>query len=112
MEKASIVQQRLNHIVSVQKGKLPRKVVSSNLFLGTLGECKVKGKGLMIGLSFQNPSFGEVIKNECFANGLLLETCGPFDEVVKLFPALTISNKELTQGLDVLEHVIETHATT
>ena len=39
---------------------------------------------------------------ECFERGLLVETSGPDDEVLKLLPALTITNDELDRGLDII----------
>ena len=37
-----------------------------------------------------------------FAAGLLFELCGRWDEVIKLMPPLTIEERTLQEGLDVL----------
>jgi diaminobutyrate-2-oxoglutarate transaminase len=37
-----------------------------------------------------------------FDLGMLVETAGPADQVVKLMPPLTISSEELTHGLGLL----------
>ncbi|MGZ6834197.1 MAG: diaminobutyrate--2-oxoglutarate transaminase, partial [Mycobacteriaceae bacterium] len=43
-----------------------------------------------------------------FDNGLLAETSGPSDEVVKLLPALTITEDELDHGLKILAEATDT----
>ena len=44
----------------------------------------------------------EAVRAECFAGGLVLETCGRADEVLKVTPPLTISADELDRGLGIL----------
>ena len=43
---------------------------------------------------------------KCFERGLIIETAGPNDEVVKCLCPLIITEAELTQGLDWLEDAI------
>ncbi|MFG3250283.1 hypothetical protein [Streptomyces sp. NPDC048187] len=38
--------------------------------------------------------------------GLLLETAGPRDEVVKLLPPLTVTGEQLEQGLGILDEAV------
>ncbi|MBN9096632.1 MAG: diaminobutyrate--2-oxoglutarate transaminase, partial [Pseudonocardia sp.] len=38
-----------------------------------------------------------------FERGLLMETSGPSDEVMKVMPALTITDDELTEGLEIVK---------
>ena len=45
-----------------------------------------------------------------FDAGLVIETAGPDDGVLKLMPPLTISVDELTFGLDVIETAIDAAA--
>jgi len=67
-------------------------------------ECR--GVGLMQGVEFYDENMSEQVVKDCFENKLLIETCGPKDQVVKLMPALTI-NKDLLQiALDQLRDVI------
>jgi diaminobutyrate-2-oxoglutarate transaminase len=67
-------------------------------------ECR--GVGLIQGVEFYDENMSEQVIKDCFANKLLIETCGPKDQVVKLMPALTI-NKDLLQiALDQLRDVI------
>lgn len=68
---------------------------------------KVKGRGLMQGIACQNGSIAEQIARECFALGMVIETAGPEDEVIKFFCPLTISQEELATGLERFEQAIE-----
>ncbi len=43
-----------------------------------------------------------------YDQGLLAETSGPSDEVVKLLPPLTISEEDLDHGLSILRQATET----
>lgn len=62
----------------------------------------VRGRGLLSGLLYADPDHAERIAAECYTRGLLVETSGPEDEVVKIMPPLTISETELRAGLDIL----------
>lgn len=67
----------------------------------------VRGRGLIQGLVTPIGSdMANEISKKCFAKGLIVETSGAQDEVVKLLPALTISSKELQQGLHILEQSV------
>lgn len=68
--------------------------------------CAVRGRGLVAGLVMKNVALADKISAACFHQGLIIETCGPNGEVVKLLPPLTISNPELKQGLAILDKVI------
>ncbi|MET8894026.1 diaminobutyrate--2-oxoglutarate transaminase [Streptomyces albogriseolus] len=60
---------------------------------------EVRGRGLAWGMEFADPSRATAVCARAFELGLLLETSGPQDEVVKLFPPLTIEDQELEEGL-------------
>lgn len=61
-----------------------------------------KGRGLARGLQFGAPEKAGEVARECFSRGLLVETSGPQDEVVKLLPPLTVTDEELTRGLGII----------
>ncbi|WP_067700578.1 diaminobutyrate--2-oxoglutarate transaminase [Nocardia jejuensis] len=61
-----------------------------------------RGRGLVQGLVFDDASLAAKVCKTAFERGLLLETAGPEDEVVKLLPPLTITNAELDHGLEIL----------
>ncbi|MFL0557628.1 MULTISPECIES: diaminobutyrate--2-oxoglutarate transaminase [Paenibacillus] len=65
---------------------------------------KLRGKGMIQGIAFEQPGMAEKLAEFAFASGLILETSGPNHEVAKLMPPLTIENKTLEQGLQILEH--------
>lgn len=62
----------------------------------------VRGRGLIWGLGFEDPALAGQIAREAFARGLLVETTGPRDEVVKILPPLVIERELLDRGLSVL----------
>lgn len=52
---------------------------------------------------------GEVaaeIQRQAFAKGLMIETCGPMGEVVKVMPPLTIEAQDLAAGFGILDAII------
>jgi diaminobutyrate-2-oxoglutarate transaminase len=61
-----------------------------------------RGRGLVHGLAFAAPGRASKVAAEAFDRGLLVETSGAEDEVVKLLPPLTTSTDELSQGLAIL----------
>lgn len=69
------------------------------------GGVRVKGRGMMQGLSFEEPELAQKVARAAFARGLIIETSGPDSELVKCLPPLTIEDKDLEKGLDILEEV-------
>jgi diaminobutyrate-2-oxoglutarate transaminase len=61
-----------------------------------------RGRGFAQGLVFEDPAKASAVVKACFERRLLLETSGPEGEVVKAMPALTITEAELDEGLDIL----------
>jgi diaminobutyrate-2-oxoglutarate transaminase len=69
-----------------------------------------RGRGMAQGLKFDDESSAAAVCRRSFEHGLLMETSGPRDEVVKLLPALTTSIEDLDTGLDVLAESLVTVA--
>jgi diaminobutyrate-2-oxoglutarate transaminase len=65
-----------------------------------------KGRGLMAGISFDDPAVAQEIAAEAVGMGLLIETAGSHGEVVKLLPPLTIEEQVLIEGLRRLQAAI------
>ncbi|WP_069170585.1 diaminobutyrate--2-oxoglutarate transaminase [Streptomyces griseus] len=65
----------------------------------------VRGRGLIQGL-VAGEGVADEVAGEAFTRGLLVETAGPRDEVVKLLPPLTASDAELAEGLSLLEQSV------
>ncbi|MBE1491525.1 diaminobutyrate--2-oxoglutarate transaminase [Plantactinospora soyae] len=62
----------------------------------------VKGRGMMRGVDVGSGALAARITRRCFAEGLMLETSGPYDEVVKVLAPLTTPDDVLDDGLDIL----------
>ncbi len=65
-------------------------------------ELTPKGRGLARGLAFSQPELAAKSCAAAFERGLIIETAGPTDEVMKLMPPLTITDAELEEGLAVV----------
>jgi diaminobutyrate-2-oxoglutarate transaminase len=65
-----------------------------------------RGRGLVWGLEFHDRARARRVARRAFELGLLVETSGPLDEVVKLLPALTITPDELDEGLRTLARAV------
>lgn len=61
-----------------------------------------RGRGMLQGVECAGDFAVEVAK-KAFDLGLIIETAGPSDEVLKLLPALTIGEDELRDGLALIE---------
>ncbi|WP_029014991.1 diaminobutyrate--2-oxoglutarate transaminase [Niveispirillum irakense] len=69
-------------------------------------EFRLKGRGMMRGIDVGSGDLADRITSAAFARGLIVETSGPHDEVVKILAPLTISREELATGLDLLEQCV------
>lgn len=69
-------------------------------------ELTPKGRGLARGLSFSQPELASKTCAAAFERGLLMETSGPSDEVMKVMPALTITDDELAEGLEIVKESV------
>ncbi|MBI1366778.1 MAG: diaminobutyrate--2-oxoglutarate transaminase [Alphaproteobacteria bacterium] len=67
----------------------------------------VKGRGMMLGLDMRSGARAGAVVKESFARGLVIETSGPHDEIVKCLAPLTIEEGDLVRGLEVLEASVE-----
>ncbi|MCA9047402.1 MAG: diaminobutyrate--2-oxoglutarate transaminase, partial [Planctomycetaceae bacterium] len=63
---------------------------------------EVRGRGMIQGIRFEDPTVASAISREAFERGLIIETAGPNDEVIKTLPPLTIAPEELASGLEIL----------
>jgi diaminobutyrate-2-oxoglutarate transaminase len=64
----------------------------------------VRGMGLMLGIDLGGIAGGIAGKAAacCFDHGLIVETCGRDNEVIKLLPPLTINEANLLSGVDTI----------
>ena len=68
----------------------------------------VRGRGLMYGLAVDSDrTLAGRISKEAFTRGLIIETSGAHDEVLKFLPALTITDDELARGLQIVSDSLD-----
>ena len=72
----------------------------------------LKGRGMMQGIDLGCGDMAATVCATCFAHGLIIETSGAHDEVVKVLAPLTIPQEQLAKGLDILEAAVQAQATT
>lgn len=65
-------------------------------------DADIRGRGMIQGVEFANPAVASEMSRRAFERGLIIETAGPRDEVLKTLPPLTISDEELERGLQIL----------
>ncbi len=89
-EKSELVEKRFNKMAD-QYGR--------SLF-------RVKGRGMMRGISCSDGELAAAICQKSFTKGLIVETSGADSEVVKCLCPLTIAIEDLKAGLDIIESSI------
>lgn len=91
-QKAKVLHQRLSDIAGIVPG------------------ATLKGRGMMQGVDVGSGEVASAICATCFEHGLVIETSGAHDEVVKILAPLTIPMEQLKAGLDILEAATRAHA--
>jgi len=64
----------------------------------------VRGRGLMIGVEFDTPEHAEEVQWAAFQRGLLVLECGTSS--VRLSPALTVTEAEMTTALRIFDEAV------
>jgi diaminobutyrate-2-oxoglutarate transaminase len=64
---------------------------------------EVRGIGLLQGLQWPDPAVAPLVSRLAFERGLIVETCGARNDVLKLLPPLTVELDDLSAGLDIIE---------
>jgi len=88
--KGQVITDRLNHFVA-QYGD---------------GNFNARGRGMFQGINCVSGELASDISLRAFKKGLMIETSGAEDQVIKLLCPLTISDEALGQGLDMIEESI------
>jgi len=77
----------------------------------------IRGRGGMIamelvkpGTTEPNPALAGAIAKACHAEGVVVLTAGTYGNVLRFLPPLVIPQALLSEGLDVLEHAVDTLA--
>lgn len=71
------------------------------------GKLSKRGRGMFLGINCINGELAGEISRRAFKDGLIIETSGADDQVVKFFCPLTISDESLKKGLDIVEKAIK-----
>ncbi|WP_394834720.1 diaminobutyrate--2-oxoglutarate transaminase [Pendulispora rubella] len=66
----------------------------------------IRGAGFIQGLVFDDPRIAAEVSKAAFGEGLIVELCGPTENVVKILPPLTIEPIVLKQGLTRLSTAV------
>lgn len=64
---------------------------------------ELRGRGLMRGINVGSGELAGAVTAACFDAGLIIETSGAHDEVIKVLAPLVIDDAVLSAGLDILE---------
>ncbi|WP_041558693.1 diaminobutyrate--2-oxoglutarate transaminase [Novosphingobium sp. PP1Y] len=65
-----------------------------------------RGRGMMRGINVGSGEVADKITGACFDEGLIIETSGAHDEIVKVLAPLVIDDETFNAGLDILEEAI------
>lgn len=63
-------------------------------------DAEVRGLGLLQGIAWRDRGMARRIAQRAFCAGVIVETCGAWDHVLKVMPPLTITDTALAEGLD------------
>lgn len=66
----------------------------------------LRGRGFIQGIAFVDAELPGKVSAECFEHGLIIETAGIDDQVLKLLPPLTICDEDLERGLSIIETAV------
>lgn len=89
-----------------RKGELVRQRLAALAARYLPGQAEVRGRGLIQGLALQPEGLAAAVAQAAFEHGLVIETVGARDEVLKVLPPLTIDKAALRAGLDILEECL------
>ncbi len=71
--------------------------------LAQMSGAELRGIGMLRGLRWRDAKVAAAISRNAFGRGLIAETCGARNDVLKLLPPLVIEPGELSAGLNILE---------
>lgn len=72
------------------------------------GKFSTRGRGMFQGINCINGELAGAITHHAFQHGLVIETSGADDHVVKFLCPLIISDENLKKGIDIVEQAIKT----
>ncbi|HSR62695.1 MAG TPA: diaminobutyrate--2-oxoglutarate transaminase [Gammaproteobacteria bacterium] len=70
-------------------------------------QAEVRGRGMIYGLDIPQLGFTDHLTTAVFEEGLVIETSGADDEVLKILPPLVIEEEILKEGLKIIEKGVD-----
>lgn len=95
----------LTHEVK-RKGELAKNELEKMLKPHSVA-AQVRGRGLMIGVEFEDVELADALSKACFDRGLVIETAGINSQVLKLLPPLTVSDEEIAQAIAIIDESLQ-----
>lgn len=71
------------------------------------GNFTARGRGMFQGINCVNGELAGQITHAAYQRGMLIETSGAEDQVIKLFAPLTITRENLERGIDIIEAAVK-----
>lgn len=96
---------RFRHQIALKSQVLEERLLAIAARIPGAG---IKGRGMMRGVDVGSGDLAGEICAEAFRNGLIIETSGAEDEVVKVLAPLTTPMEQFKEGLDILESAVDT----
>ncbi|UCD43738.1 MAG: aminotransferase class III-fold pyridoxal phosphate-dependent enzyme [Chloroflexota bacterium] len=104
-----------------EEGLLDNTVDRGSQLLAGLGHLQekypgigdVRGLGLMVGTEFRSPDrkpnkkAAKAVIEACLDEGLILLSCGTWDNTVRWIPPLNVEEGQITKGLEIFEKALE-----
>lgn len=90
-----------------RKGDYIKKRLNSIVDKYGEGNFTIRGRGMFQGIHCINGDIAGQIIHEAFKRGVIIETSGADDEVIKLLCPLTISDANLEKGIDIIEDAVK-----
>ncbi|MDF0592304.1 diaminobutyrate--2-oxoglutarate transaminase [Methanotrichaceae archaeon M04Ac] len=90
-----------------RKGQVAREHLDRLVDLDETGTLSARGRGMVQALDCGSGEIASRISHLAFERGLIIETSGSEDQVLKILAPLTITDEELEEGLAILDESVE-----
>jgi diaminobutyrate-2-oxoglutarate transaminase len=90
----------------LRKGRYVTKRLEAIVARYGEGNFTTRGRGMFQGINCVNGEIASQITSKAFEKGLIIETSGAEDHVVKFLCPLVISDTNLKRGIDIVEEAI------
>ncbi|MDN5849928.1 MAG: diaminobutyrate--2-oxoglutarate transaminase [Nitrococcus sp.] len=97
--------QAFSHEVTA-KGRHVREALEKLARKYPEASAKVRGRGMLQAIEFAHKELAGTVAKKAFKHGLIIETAGPADAVLKLMPPLTIEQADVDKGLQIIDRCI------